>query len=643
MGVVGAITPWNVPVGLAAHKIAQGLVAGNTMVLKPSPYTPLATLLLGELSRDILPPGVFNVVAGGNDLGQWLTEHPGIDRISFTGSVATGKRVMASAAGTLKRVTLELGGNDPAILLDDADLAAMTPKIFGAAFANCGQVCMAIKRVYVPERNYEQVCESLAELAKNYRVGDGFEPDVQMGPLQNKMQYDKVLDVLEDTKRQPGVRILAGGHTLNQPGYFLAPTIVADISDDSRLVTEEQFGPILPVLKYREIDEAVARANDTRMGLCASVWTKDIEKGAAVAARIEAGTVWVNHHLGSEADVPFGGFKESGVGREHGVMGLAELHGAAGDQSAGGRAAVASYPLSPSCVSFSIARNSLFEEARAWFFDRPIQRDDLFSHRGERGAAAVLTPGRCRDGGLAERCVDFFHQQPSAAIRHIEAACGPGYRARLADRFQQGDLSGPDPFSVRQIYSDRELSSSTSATTFLTGEERRLAQANRQDPSDVQIRLAKGAEKANGRAIATRPQLLRNFVRRSPLRGDLGDLHVLAPVLDFLQHHLLRLFGRQHHLIAAGIVEELLGFLVADGIDKPLVDLVHRRLSAYRPARRPTTTRSRPSEYPVRSWSEALARTEGARSSRRPECASCLRDAAPARKPDSGRRSPATR
>jgi acyl-CoA reductase-like NAD-dependent aldehyde dehydrogenase len=322
MGVVGAITPWNVPVGLAAHKIAQGLVAGNTMVLKPSPYTPLATLLLGELSRDILPPGVFNVVAGGNDLGQWLTEHPGIDRISFTGSVATGKRVMASAAGTLKRVTLELGGNDPAIILDDADLATMTPKIFGAAFANCGQVCMAIKRVYVPERNYEQVCNSLAELAKNYRVGDGFETDVQMGPLQNKMQYDKVLDVLEDTKRQSGVRILAGGHTLNKPGYFLAPTIVADISDDSRLVTEEQFGPILPVLKYREIDEAVARANDTRMGLCASVWTKDIEKGAAVAARIEAGTVWVNHHLGSEADVPFGGFKESGVGREHGIVGL---------------------------------------------------------------------------------------------------------------------------------------------------------------------------------------------------------------------------------------------------------------------------------------------------------------------------------
>jgi acyl-CoA reductase-like NAD-dependent aldehyde dehydrogenase len=322
LGVVGAITPWNVPLGLAAHKIAQGLIAGNTMVLKPSPYTPVATLLLGEMSRDILPPGVLNILGGGNQLGQMLTEHPGIDRISFTGSVATGKRVMASAAGTLKRLTLELGGNDPAILLDDADFETMTPKIFNAAFANCGQICMAIKRVYVPERHYDDVCNKLAELAKSYRVGDGFEPDVQMGPLQNKMQYDKVLDLLEDTKRQPGVRILAGGHTLNQPGYFIAPTIVADIDDNSRLVREEQFGPIVPVLRYSNLDDAVARANNTRMGLCASVWTQDTVKGEAVAERLEAGTVWVNHHLGSEADIPFGGFKESGLGREHGVMGV---------------------------------------------------------------------------------------------------------------------------------------------------------------------------------------------------------------------------------------------------------------------------------------------------------------------------------
>jgi acyl-CoA reductase-like NAD-dependent aldehyde dehydrogenase len=181
---------------------------------------------------------------------------------------------------------------------------------------------MAIKRVYVPERHYDDVCNKLAELAKSYRVGDGFEPDVQMGPLQNKMQYDKVLDLLEDTKRQPGVRILAGGHTLNQPGYFIAPTIVADIDDNSRLVREEQFGPVVPVLRYSNLDDAVARANNTRMGLCASVWTQDLVRGEAVAERLEAGTVWVNHHLGSEADIPFGGFKESGLGREHGVMGV---------------------------------------------------------------------------------------------------------------------------------------------------------------------------------------------------------------------------------------------------------------------------------------------------------------------------------
>ncbi len=322
MGVVGAIAPWNVPVALASHKIAQGLITGNTLVLKPSPYTPLSTLLVGEISREVLPPGVFNVIAGGNDLGQWITEHPGIDKISFTGSVATGKRVMASSAGTLKRVTLELGGNDPAIMLDDVDIDTMTAKIFGGAFANCGQICMAVKRVYVPEKMYEPVLESFAKLAGALRVGDGFEPDVQMGPLQNKMQYDKVLDVLEDTKRRPEARIVAGGNTLNRPGYFLQPTIIADLKDDARLVTEEQFGPILPVLKYKDLDDAIARANDTRMGLCASVWTNDKKRGAEIAARIEAGTVWINHHVGSEADVPFGGFKESGMGREHGVMGL---------------------------------------------------------------------------------------------------------------------------------------------------------------------------------------------------------------------------------------------------------------------------------------------------------------------------------
>jgi len=322
LGVVGAITPWNFPIILAAHKIAHGLYAGNTMVLKPSPYTPLATLMMGEIARDTLPAGVLNTIAGGNELGQWMTEHPGIDRISFTGSVPTGKKVLASATGTLKRVTLELGGNDPAIVLDDADLDEVAPKLFFGAFLNAGQICMAIKRLYAPEKLYEPLVEKMTQLANAHRVGDGMDEGIEMGPLQNKMQFDKVLDIIEDAKRHK-VRITAGGHRLNRPGYFIAPTIVADAADDMRLVKEEQFGPVLPILKYADVDDAVRRANDTRFGLCASVWTKNIERGTEIARRIEAGTVWVNHHVSSEADMPFGGFKESGFGRELGLLGLA--------------------------------------------------------------------------------------------------------------------------------------------------------------------------------------------------------------------------------------------------------------------------------------------------------------------------------
>ena len=322
LGVFGAITPWNYPVLLAASKIAQALYAGNTVVLKPSPYTPLSTLLVGEVARETLPPGVLNVLAGGNELGRWMTEHEGIAGIAFTGSVATGKRVFASAAETLKRITLELGGNDPAILLDDADLDAAASGIFGSAMNNAGQVCIAVKRVYAPESLYEPLIEALVQLARAHRVGDGFEPDVQMGPIQNKMQFEKVLGLIKDTRQHRGARIFEGGQTLGRSGYFVAPTIVAAPEDDMRLVAEEQFGPVLPVLKYRNIEGAVRRANNSRYGLGASIWTKDAERGAKVATQIEAGTVWINHHTRYEADIPFGGFKESGLGREHGRLGL---------------------------------------------------------------------------------------------------------------------------------------------------------------------------------------------------------------------------------------------------------------------------------------------------------------------------------
>jgi acyl-CoA reductase-like NAD-dependent aldehyde dehydrogenase len=321
LGVAGIITPWNVPVGIAIGRITQALYTGNTVVQKPSPYTPLATVRMGGLVQQVLPPGVLNVLAGGNDLGAWMTTHPGIDKLSFTGSVATGKQVLAGAAGTLKRVTLELGGNDPAIVLDDADPAVVAPRIFRAAFANSGQICVAIKRLYVPESLYEAMGEALAALARDIRVGDGLDPASQMGPVQNRAQFDKVLAIIDDA-RTSGARILCGGHALDRPGYFIAPTIVTDIEDGTRLVEEEPFGPVLPVLRYRDVDEAIRRANATRYGLSGSVWTRDLDRGAAIAARLEVGTAFVNEHRIPDATVPFGGAKESGLGREYSALGL---------------------------------------------------------------------------------------------------------------------------------------------------------------------------------------------------------------------------------------------------------------------------------------------------------------------------------
>jgi len=321
LGVVGIITPWNVPISIAVGRITQALYTGNTAIQKPSPYTPLTTLKMGEIARDIFPPGVLNILSGGDDLGPWMTAHPGIDKISFTGSVATGKKVLASASSNLKRVTLELGGNDAAIVLEDVDPAKIASEIFWAAFANCGQICLAIKRLYVHDNIYEPFCEALASLARSVKVGDGLDPEVQIGPVQNRMQYEKVLDFLEDTKRA-GARILAGGHALDGPGYFIAPTIVADIKEGTRLVDEEPFGPILPVIRYNDVEDVIRRANDTRYGLGASVWTNDVKKGAAIAARLEAGTTSVNQHNLPDPHIPFGGAKESGLGREYSSLGL---------------------------------------------------------------------------------------------------------------------------------------------------------------------------------------------------------------------------------------------------------------------------------------------------------------------------------
>jgi len=321
LGVVGIITPWNAPINLAAGPLVAALYTGNTVVLKPSPYTPLCTLKIAALLRDVFPPGVLNVVAGPDELGAWMTAHPGIDKISFTGSVQTGKQVMASCAGTLKRFTLELGGNDAAIVLDDVDPRVVAPKLFFAAFVNSGQVCMAIKRIYAHESIYEELCTALAEEATKARVGSGLEPGVQLGPIQNKEQYDKVIGILNDTTAQ-GARILSGGQVPEGPGYFFPPTVVADIDEHSRLVQEEQFGPIVPVLKFSDEEDALRRANDTRFGLSGSVWSADPERAARLAARLEVGTAWINQHRATSATVPFGGAKESGMGRQYAALGL---------------------------------------------------------------------------------------------------------------------------------------------------------------------------------------------------------------------------------------------------------------------------------------------------------------------------------
>ena len=324
IGVVAGITPWNFPLTLAFWKIAPALLAGNTMVLKPSPFTPLATLKVVELLREVMPAGVLNVVSGGDELGAWMTGHPVPRKVSFTGSIATGKLVAQSAAPDLKRVTLELGGNDPAIVLDDADPAIVSRAIFSAAFQNNGQVCSAVKRVYVPEALYADVLDGLTAQAAAIQVGDGTAADTKLGPINNAPQFERVKELVADALSH-GARATTGGKAMDRPGYFFEPTILTDISDGTRIVDEEQFGPALPVIPYRSVDEVVERANGTHFGLSGSVWGADADRAAEVAGRLECGTAWVNTHLALAPQQPFGGFKWSGIGIENGPWGLAEF------------------------------------------------------------------------------------------------------------------------------------------------------------------------------------------------------------------------------------------------------------------------------------------------------------------------------
>jgi acyl-CoA reductase-like NAD-dependent aldehyde dehydrogenase len=322
LGVVAAITPWNFPLILLVMKIAPALITGNTVVAKPAPTTPLTTALLGEIVADILPAGVLNVIIDANDLGGTLSSHPDIAKVSFTGSTATGKRVMGSAASSLKRLTLELGGNDAAIILDDVDIKEVAPKVFDAAMLNAGQVCLAVKRVYVPRSMVDALCVEFARLGAEAVVDDGLNQGAQIGPVQNKQQYDKVLELIEETKAIGTV--VVGGESLGRDGYFIAPTVFRDLPDDARLVREEQFGPVFPVLVYDTIEDVIKRANDSEYGLGGTIWTNDIDRGLAVALQVQTGTVWVNKFLDMPFDVPFGGSKQSGIGRAQGTEGMQE-------------------------------------------------------------------------------------------------------------------------------------------------------------------------------------------------------------------------------------------------------------------------------------------------------------------------------
>lgn len=323
-GVVAAITPWNVPIILAVLKFAPALLAGNTVILKPSPYTPLTTLKIGELFQPLFPRGVFNVVSGGDAVGAQLAQHPGVRKVSITGSVQAGKQVALAGARDLKSVTLELGGNDPAIVLKDVDLKSVAEKLFDEAFWLCGQVCMAVKRVYVHEDVYAPLVAELAALANAAKVGNGLNPETTMGPLNNRPQFERVI-ALVDEARSTGAKMVTGGQPLPGRGYFYPPTIVTDVEEGVRLVDEEQFGPALPVMPFKDVESAIERANSTQYGLGGSVWTKDEERGRRLAAQLDCGTAWVNQHGSVGMYAPFGGVKWSGSGFEYGPWGVDEF------------------------------------------------------------------------------------------------------------------------------------------------------------------------------------------------------------------------------------------------------------------------------------------------------------------------------
>ena len=325
VGVVGGIVPWNFPVMMAMQKIVPALISGCTIVLKPSPFTPLTTLRIAELIKDVVPAGTVNIITGEDSLGPLITEHPDIDKITFTGSTATGKKIMESASADLKRITLELGGNDASIVLPDADVEKVAEQLFWSSFANAGQVCIAAKRIYIHEDIYDDLSKAIADYASQVKVGDGSQQGTGVGPIQNKKQFERVCELIQDAKDQ-GYKFLTGGDTdPSGTGYYVPITILDNPPEDARIVAEEQFGPVMPLMKFASIDEAIERANNSEYGLAGAVWSKDTDKAVEIAEQLETGTVWVNEYMHLSPLAPFGGHKQSGFGAEYGIEGLKEF------------------------------------------------------------------------------------------------------------------------------------------------------------------------------------------------------------------------------------------------------------------------------------------------------------------------------
>ena len=325
VGVVGGIVPWNFPVSMAIQKIVPALMSGCTIVLKPSPFTPLATLKIAELIARVVPAGTVNIITGEDSLGPLITSHPDIDKITFTGSTATGKKIMEGASNDLKRITLELGGNDASIVLPDADPKKVAEQLFWSSFMNAGQVCIAAKRVYIHEDIYDELSAAIVEYARTVTVGDGAQQGTGVGPIQNRKQFDRVVELIEDAKDN-GYKFLLGGEVdPSGTGYFVPLTIIDNPPEDARIVAEEQFGPVMPLMKFSSEEEVIARANASDYGLAGAVWTGNPENGVKIAEQLETGTVWINEYMHLSPFAPFGGHKQSGFGAEYGKEGLKEF------------------------------------------------------------------------------------------------------------------------------------------------------------------------------------------------------------------------------------------------------------------------------------------------------------------------------